>query len=1054
MSDLYTDFSNNKIDSLKNESISDGKNKSQVEYDNRVNDLFTPSTNNKEGNSVSHVSGANDIFSVEYAYLDESINKIKTLYDEPNSITNLEKSVAKLEKPSFFSSRAQYLDNLKKNINKISNPNANSYNKNYKTLLDDLKKLQTELMDNNSDYVLFSDYQRLKNLSDFADDNVSEIELQRKSEELALKFENEITKEIELLKKRDPILFEDEILSYYAYLRVTKNDIYDKEKEILFNLAEKYSKSLYDDSVRLTKEEVTYYKEKTSEYFKKKNDLIEKYRYKVDVVNELEFLDALEENERSDYSVYLQISKIEINGEINAIELHQKELEKAQKELDSFNELINSLKVNSNYSEDVILNPDGISNKEYIRKLSERIDELTKLCNSEADYYVELKSYLQYYIETDYDCNYISIMKIPADARTSEQNDYLLDREKYYVEKDLKNVNSKLDEFNEQFKDIERKLKIIEGNALREVSESTRNNGGLTFDEILKNNSEYQELLAMKEDILLQIEEYNYYVDYNYEEKAYIYKERSDFEKLNVSRIYDVVEYYDDKMGIYVIEYHDKNGNIIDATKEEIALYYINNDEELNTVNAYQKLSNGKTIKLANHDINECINSLCSINNTGDVVRLLLYLKNTGKESDYQYYYDYYRQIGDNLLKDKKIDETVNKMRESWIGQGLINLYINRSASDLGLNIRDEVKLKELIKELLEEQKGECAANNLISKVSEAHLGRQDIINYFEKCHKDLYYQVILESNIYYLKDGFVDRFMQGDFSRLPEYIEMLEKIQEANKYKSKEEYNQRVYSRLNSLLNVSNDFNLNDEQKEMIMHSLVEAAGIKDYSRYSYMDILNISGETALGLYKTFAPLNIYDGGGFKIYAYGDISQKEIDNIITSTNKLPENIRTYVGEVEVFDINAPTDAFSKERYGYDDAFHSAGRGGDGTVYLYNALSPKSTIYDRQEADLDSRYGTIVHEVGHNVDSSLSRYQELEGYHWWTGGSSEWEEAMIADKAISGLDSPTDYGKNNKQEDFAESFKYYYLYTEEFKENFPNRYEIIDNIFKTIPDNH
>ena len=62
---------------------------------------------------------------------------------------------------------------------------------------------------------------------------------------------------------------------------------------------------------------------------------------------------------------------------------------------------------------------------------------------------------------------------------------------------------------------------------------------------------------------------------------------------------------------------------------------------------------------------------------------------------------------------------------------------------------------------------------------------------------------------------------------------------------------------------------------------------------------------------------------------------------------------------------------------------------------------------------------TYCHETGHFIDAQLA----VNGVMF--SDSAEWVLAMEHDKIISGLPSPTRYGRNSNQEDFADSIKEY-----------------------------
>jgi predicted phosphoadenosine phosphosulfate sulfurtransferase len=78
--------------------------------------------------------------------------------------------------------------------------------------------------------------------------------------------------------------------------------------------------------------------------------------------------------------------------------------------------------------------------------------------------------------------------------------------------------------------------------------------------------------------------------------------------------------------------------------------------------------------------------------------------------------------------------------------------------------------------------------------------------------------------------------------------------------------------------------------------------------------------------------------------------------------------------------------------------------------------------------------------MGHAADSAFSVGET------WFSGSQEWIDAMAKDKAVSGLESFTAYGKNANSEDFAESIANYFTKHDEFTKKMPNRTAIIERL--------
>ena len=90
-------------------------------------------------------------------------------------------------------------------------------------------------------------------------------------------------------------------------------------------------------------------------------------------------------------------------------------------------------------------------------------------------------------------------------------------------------------------------------------------------------------------------------------------------------------------------------------------------------------------------------------------------------------------------------------------------------------------------------------------------------------------------------------------------------------------------------------------------------------------------------------------------------------------------------------------------------------------------------------------YETIVHELGHIIDSRLGNDNQS-----YTEINTKWIDAMKLDKQLNNKDSVTDYGKTEIAEDFAESIKLYYRHPPTFIKNFPNRARLVEECINDI----
>ncbi len=205
------------------------------------------------------------------------------------------------------------------------------------------------------------------------------------------------------------------------------------------------------------------------------------------------------------------------------------------------------------------------------------------------------------------------------------------------------------------------------------------------------------------------------------------------------------------------------------------------------------------------------------------------------------------------------------------------------------------------------------------------------------------------------------------------------------------------------------------------------EAGTLQDYILLTYVcnEITDIATTTE-------------DYKGVKILYKGtNTTELEISAILLKDiiDRLPEKLRLQLKEVVLLDGFDPTDVVAKYKYrGFENSpFFSAGAS-DGSIIT---LIP--TVFD---------FGTLVHEIGHNIDSTLGSQDS----GWWTNSESEWSNAKKADMELSGEESVTEYGKQSLREDFAESLKLYIKDAEDFRKKFPNRARILEEIvFSKLP---
>ena len=114
------------------------------------------------------------------------------------------------------------------------------------------------------------------------------------------------------------------------------------------------------------------------------------------------------------------------------------------------------------------------------------------------------------------------------------------------------------------------------------------------------------------------------------------------------------------------------------------------------------------------------------------------------------------------------------------------------------------------------------------------------------------------------------------------------------------------------------------------------------------------------------------------------------------------------------------------EKWGreYDiPGFKAVASGGDGSVVFYNGKADASTL---------------VHEMGHNL--AYATYSSPE-----PSRSSAYSKAYAKEKSVSNYS----FFSGSKSEDFADAVRLYFFKKDSFREKFPLKYQVIDNLIKT-----
>lgn len=176
------------------------------------------------------------------------------------------------------------------------------------------------------------------------------------------------------------------------------------------------------------------------------------------------------------------------------------------------------------------------------------------------------------------------------------------------------------------------------------------------------------------------------------------------------------------------------------------------------------------------------------------------------------------------------------------------------------------------------------------------------------------------------------------------------------------------------------------------------------------------------------------------KVNKYGkndEILTKCLGRLAILLEKVPPFVLETTTEINLYEYDSYDDMYFSVAYNGDirKPFCSGASGGGSQINIW-----KSKLLT-----LDER--TLFHELGHNIDAALGKYEQTS---WWTEKNKLWEEAIEKDGGRN--HAPSDYAKTNVLEDFAESFANYMNDPSDFWERFPNRAKIIENFLESYTE--
>lgn len=179
-------------------------------------------------------------------------------------------------------------------------------------------------------------------------------------------------------------------------------------------------------------------------------------------------------------------------------------------------------------------------------------------------------------------------------------------------------------------------------------------------------------------------------------------------------------------------------------------------------------------------------------------------------------------------------------------------------------------------------------------------------------------------------------------------------------------------------------------------------------------------------------------DGVVFNVYgkaseAYSNLIKTSLLEFEKYLKKMPAFMKTTIGEINLYNYDSYSSLYSSIQY-YNDI----------TYQFNSAANTTGSAINFWKIGLPPSITTFFHEVAHNVDTALGKYEGVEGF--WTRTTSLWSKAKEKDGGAAHV--IREYCNTFLSEDFAESFAHYLAYPEWFAKEFPNRTKIIENILE------
>ena len=255
----------------------------------------------------------------------------------------------------------------------------------------------------------------------------------------------------------------------------------------------------------------------------------------------------------------------------------------------------------------------------------------------------------------------------------------------------------------------------------------------------------------------------------------------------------------------------------------------------------------------------------------------------------------------------------------------------------------------------------------------------------------------------------------------------------------------EKYFALMKAINNIrSNPKYINDDQVILKIYNEIKSKSPKSFRDDMLKCVTHYIGELNMKMYKNNyrGTVNI-DGININLYGKNDtftfkLFEKSLADFSIYLKQIPPFMRVTITEINLFNFECNSNLFAAVDYYHDicSPFNARAYTNGETINFWNiGLPPKLS--------------TLIHELSHNVDVALGRYEQVKG-KYWTRKNSLWKEAIEKD---GGRDHAiSEYSKTKIEEDFADSFAEYVLNPARMISEFPNRAEIIQNILDSYSE--